>query len=521
MVNEQFPWSTHQAAFSSALTAHELGFGGICVRPLFFSKLLYGDRVSGRTYAGASCPMVSVAREASTLSLATRHAGFSRRGVDPVGETPNVPDTPLGSRRLVVSPPAPANRRHPWYSHPNSRKSQESPRSQPTPRSRERGRLLSPSPPRQRGSASSTQTQPESTSIPTCIWSASPADRDANPVRQFGANTADLQEIAAWLKKCRVKTIALESTGVYWIPLFKLLESEGFEVYLVEPGQLSRCGARPKTDVLDAQWIQRLHSYGLLRASFRPPDFVLALRAYWRQRQMQVRYAAGHVQHMQKALEQMNVKLPEVVSDITGLTGMSIIEAILEGERDPIELAKLRDGRCHHSEDEIALALEGTWRPEHLFELRQAYELHRFHQQRITECDQQVRAELEKFENRAGEKTRTVNPRKREHKKNDVRFDAKGPLFQALGVDLTLIEGIDVGTALVILAEIGVDVSRFPTEKHFASWLRLCPPQNQSNKTKKRRGRRKGTSRVTIALRLAARSVGKTMDLVQSEVTQG
>jgi transposase len=338
-----------------------------------------------------------------------------------------------------------------------------------------------------------------------------PVDRDVNPVRQFGANTADLHEIVAWLKKCRVKTVAMESTGVYWIPLFELLESEGFEVYLVEPGQLSRCGARPKTDVLDAQWIQRLHSYGLLRASFRPPDFVLALRAYWRQRQMLLRYAAGHVQHMQKALEQMNVKLPEVVSDITGLTGMSIIEAILRGERDPVKLAKLRDGRCHHSEDEIALALQGTWRPEHLFELRQAYELHRFHQQQIAECDQQVQAELAKFANRAGEKTRIADPSKNRRRKNHVQFDAKGPLFQALGVDLTLIEGIDVGTALVILAEIGVDVSRFPTEKHFASWLRLCPPQDESNKTKRRRGRRKGASRVTIALRLAARSVGKTM----------
>jgi transposase len=338
-----------------------------------------------------------------------------------------------------------------------------------------------------------------------------PADRDANPVRQFGANTADLDEIAAWLKKCRVKTIALESTGVYWIPLFELLESEGFEVKLIEPGQLSRCGARPKTDVLDAQWIQRLHSYGLLRASFRPPDSVLALRAYWRQRQMQVRYAASHVQHMQKALEQMNVKLAEVVSDITGLTGMSIIDAILEGERDPIKLAKLRDERCHHSEDQIALALHGTWRPEHLFELRQAHELYRFHHRQMTECDQQVQAELAKFANKAGEKTRTVKPRKCGRKSNDVRFEATGPLFQALGVDLTLIEGIDVATALVILAEIGVDVSRFPTEKHFAGWLRLCPPQNESNKTNRRRGHRKGTNRVTIALRLAARSVGKTM----------
>ena len=229
-----------------------------------------------------------------------------------------------------------------------------------------------------------------------------PADRDANPVRQFGANTADLQEIVTWLKKCRIKTVALESTGVYWIPLFELLESEGFEVNLVEPGQLSRCGARPKTDVLNAQWIQRLHSYGLLRASFRPPDSVLALRAYWRQRQMQVRYAAYHVQHMQKAMEQMNVKLPEVVSDITGLTGMLIIGAILEGERDPIKLAQLRHERCQHSEEQIALALEGTWRPEHLFELRQAYELYQFHHRQITECDQQVEAELANFPNRAG-----------------------------------------------------------------------------------------------------------------------
>lgn len=338
-----------------------------------------------------------------------------------------------------------------------------------------------------------------------------PADRDPNPVRQFGANTVDLQEIVAWLKKCGVKTIALESTGIYWIPLFELLESEGFEVSLVEPGQLSRCGARPKTDVLDAQWIQRLHSYGLLRASFRPPDSVLALRAYWRQRQMLVRCAAGHVQHMQKAMEQMNVKLTEVVADIAGLTGMSIIEAILEGERDPIKLAKLRDVRCHHSEDEIALALEGTWRPEHLFELRQAYDLYRFYHRQITECDQQVQAELAKLPNRAGEKTRTQKPRKHGRKTNAVRFDAKGPLFQALGVDLTMIEGIDVATALVILAEIGVDVSRFPTEKHFASWLRLCPPQNQSNKTNKRRGHRKGASRVTIALRMAARTVGRTV----------
>jgi transposase len=337
-----------------------------------------------------------------------------------------------------------------------------------------------------------------------------PADRDPDPVRQFGANTADLAEIVAWLKKCCVRTVALESTGVYWIPLFELLESEGFDVNLAEPGQLSRSGARPKTDVLDAQWIQRLHSYGLLRGSFRPPDSVLALRAYSRQRQMQVRYAASHVQHMQKALEQMNVKLTEVVTDITGLTGLSIIGAILDGQRDPVKLAKLRDRRCHQTEDEIALALEGNWRPEHLFELRQAHDLYHFHHRQISECDQQIQAELAKFASRAQGKTRAARSRRRGRKSNDMRFDAGNPLFEALGVDLTKIEGIEVGTALIILAEIGVDVSRFPTEKHFASWLRLSPPQHQSNKTNRRRRHGTGTNRVTIALRLAARSVGRT-----------
>ena len=278
-----------------------------------------------------------------------------------------------------------------------------------------------------------------------------PADRDANPVRQFGANTADLQEIVAWLK-----TVPRENGrfGIHRRLLDSSVRAPRIGGLRGQPGGTRATVAlrrTPKTDVLDAQWIQRLHSYGLLRASFRPPDSVLALRAYWRQRQMQVRYAASHVQHMQKALEQMNVKLTEVVSDITGLTGMSIIDAILDGQRDPIKLAKLRDERCHHSEDQIALALQGTWRPEHLFELRQAHDLYQFHHRQITECDQQVQAELAKFPNRAGEKTQTDKPRKRGRKSNDVRFEATGPLFQALGVDLTLIEGIDVGTALVIL----------------------------------------------------------------------
>ena len=329
-------------------------------------------------------------------------------------------------------------------------------------------------------------------------------------VRRFGANSCDLAAIADWLAECAVTTVAMESTGVYWIPLFELLESRGFEVYLVEPGQLSRCGARPKTDVLDVQWIQRLHTYGLLRPSFRPPDSIMALRGYHRQRQMQIRYAASHVQHMQKALEQMNVKLTEVLADITGLTGRRIIGAILEGERDPRRLAALRNVQCHNDEEAIAKALEGTWRPEHLFALRQAYELYQFHHQQIAECDQMLAAELAKLPNRAGEKPFARKPRNGGRKQNTLTFEACGPLFKALGVDLTEIEGIDVATALVILAELGVDVSRFPTEKHFASWLGLCPRQYESNKSKKKRGPRKGKNRIAIALRMAAQGLGKT-----------
>src|SRR4051794_16687319 len=293
-----------------------------------------------------------------------------------------------------------------------------------------------------------------------CVPAASvpPATGDGGlpaHVRRFGANSCDLYAIADWLKQCGVTTVALESTGVYWVPLFELLEARGFEVWLVEPGQLSRCGARPKTDALDAQWIQRPHSYGLLQPSFRPADSVLALRGYHRQRQMLIRYAAGHTLHMQKALEQMNVKLAEVVSDITGLTGQRIIAAILAGERNPRALAALRDPKCKNDATKIAKALEGTWRPEHLFALKQAHELYQFLHQQIAACDAAIRAELDKLPDRAGGKTVATKPRRGGRKPNDLSFDACGPLFRAVGVDLTEVEGIDVGTALVILAEIG------------------------------------------------------------------
>ena len=204
-------------------------------------------------------------------------------------------------------------------------------------------------------------------------WVCVPEDRAAEQVQRFGTCTADLEAIADWLQACAVTTVAMESTGVYWVPLYELLEGRGFHVLLVDARQVARAPGRPKTDVKDCQWIQRLHSYGLLSAAFRPQDQVVVLRAYLRQRDMLVTYAGQHIQHMQKALEQMNVKLTEVVSDITGVTGMSIIKAILRGRRDPQQLAKLRDPRCKESEATIARALLGNWRPEHLFALQQGW----------------------------------------------------------------------------------------------------------------------------------------------------
>jgi transposase len=337
-----------------------------------------------------------------------------------------------------------------------------------------------------------------------------PADRDPQDVRTFGANSCDLLRIAAWLKECGITTVAIESTGIYWVPLFELLEARGLEVCLIEPGQASRCGARPKTDVLDAQWLQRLHSHGLLRGSFRPPDLVIALRAYLRQRQMLISYASTHIQHMQKALEQMNLKLTEVVSEITGLTGMLIIRAILDGQRDPATLAAFRQAGCKNDEATIARALEGTWRDEHLFELAQAYELYQTYQMKVTQCDERIEEAVGKLPDRSAGAKLERKPPTGGRKPNNLRFDGTKPLFRAFGVDLTAIEGIEAPTALVILGEIGVDVSKFPTEKHFTSWLGLCPNHQRSNQKLKSRRVRKGKNRAAIALRLAARSLRRS-----------
>lgn len=330
--------------------------------------------------------------------------------------------------------------------------------------------------------------------------------QDAVEVRSFGACTADLEALADWLKLHRVTMVALESTGVYWIPLYDLLQSRGFSVLLVDPRQIQRAPGRPKTDVADAQWIRRLHSLGLLRGAFRPDEDFRVLRCYLRQRATLVRYAARHIQHMQKALEQMNIKLTEVVSDITGKTGMGILKAILAGERDPARLARLRDPRCKQNAEQIGRALQGTWRPEHLFELKQAVELYEGYQRQISACDEQIDQHLQSLE---VPQAADPPPRQRRLKKhaNGLRFDGRRRLYRATGVDLTAIEGIEEGTALVLLGEIGTDMTRWPSSKQFCSWLGLCPQVKLSGGKVLGSKVRAGPNRAAQALRLAANSL--------------
>jgi transposase len=323
-------------------------------------------------------------------------------------------------------------------------------------------------------------------------------------VRKVGTTTGELEALAAWLKDCHVKTVAMESTGVYWIPLYDLLASQGFEVFLVDPRQTKQAPGRPKSDVLDCQWIRRLHSYGLLTASFRPSDEVVKWRGFQRQREMLIRYAAQHVQHMQKTLEEMNVKLTEVVSDIVGQTGMKIIQDIVRGVRDPLKLAKNRHSACKASEAEIASALCGTWREEHLFVLKQDVQLYEFYQKKLRECENEIETCLRQMQDKSQGALLPPNPRKRKPEKNEVRFGARELLFKMAGVDLTQIEGISETTALVILSEIGTDLSAFAHEKNFVSWLGLCPQHRGSaGKIFKRRTRR-GANRVARALRMGA-----------------
>lgn len=341
------------------------------------------------------------------------------------------------------------------------------------------------------------------------LYVAVPKGRDTESVRVFGTFTADLERLADWLQQCRVTTVAMESTGVYWIPLFEILDGRGLDVYLVNARHLKNVTGR-KTDVLDCQWLQRLHTCGLLQASFRPPDEICALRALVRQRGMLVQYRAAHIQHMQKALQQMNVQLTRVLSDITGVTGRKIIRAIVAGERDGQVLASYRDAKCKHSAADIVAALQGNYRREHLFALQQALSLYDIYDSKIRECDVELEAmyqDLEAPETPDDPPTQPPAPRTGKPRKNQAHFDLATSLYAMAGVDLTRSDGIDALTAQVVLSEIGTDVSRWPTVKHFDSWLCLCSQNKITGGKVKRRGTAPTSNRVSTALRIAAQSL--------------
>ena len=338
---------------------------------------------------------------------------------------------------------------------------------------------------------------------------AVPPDRDTEPVRSFGTFTGDLQRLADWFERCGVRTIAMESTGVYWIPVYEILEQRGFEVMLVNARDAKHVPGR-KTDVSDAQWLRRLHEYGLLRPSFRPKGELAALRAYLRQRERLLDYAASHIQHMQKSLMQMNVQLHHVVTDITGATGMRIIRAIIAGERDPATLAVHRDRRCHATVEVISAALTGNWRDEHVFALGQALELYDAYQAKLTDCDVQIEAVLRRLRNAANPAGPLPAPRHRDNTANAPTFDARAALHAVLGVDLTQIHGLGASLALKLIGECGTDLTAWPDAKHFTSWLCLAPANKISGgKILSTRTRRSG-SRAAALLRLAAVTVGRT-----------
>ncbi|KQV96721.1 IS110 family transposase [Pelomonas sp. Root1237] len=329
---------------------------------------------------------------------------------------------------------------------------------------------------------------------------AVPPDRDDQPVREFKSFTAELARLADWLDACGVDTVAMESTGVYWIPLFELLERRGFTVLLVNARHVKNVSGR-KSDVLDCQWLQQLMSFGLLRGAFRPADAVCVLRALTRQRATTLRTQARCVQHMQKALVQMNIQLANVIADVVGETGQKILRAIVAGERDGQRLAALKNTRIHASADEIAASLLGNWRAEHLFALKQALAAFDFCGTQLAECDAEIQAQLQALQRCEGE---PAKGKKRGRARNAPRFDLRGQLFRMCGVDLTRIDGVDVTTALVVVSEVGTDMSRFASDKHFASWLGLCPGTKITGGKVVSGKTQRVANRAAQALRLAA-----------------
>lgn len=332
---------------------------------------------------------------------------------------------------------------------------------------------------------------------------AVPEELNEEPVRSFGCFTPDLEAMGDWLVKTGITTVVMESTGVYWIPAFEILESRGLDVKLVNARHVKNVSGR-KSDVMDCQWLLQLHTYGLLAGAFRPDEQVCSLRSYRRQRDTLVGYRASHIQHMQKALRQMNLLLDNVVTDITGKTGMTIIRAILDGQRDPVKLAEYRDQHCKKSEAEIAKSLKGHYRDEHVFALRQAVELYDTYDEKIKACDKALEQKLATFESKATTNGHTGKAPGKRKSRSAPNFDVRSELIRMAGVDLTDIDGIDETHALKILSEIGLDMKPWPSGKHFASWLGLCPGTKISGGKVLNRKSRRIPSAAASAFRMAA-----------------
>lgn len=346
------------------------------------------------------------------------------------------------------------------------------------------------------------------------IWACVPCDRTEESIRCFGTCTPDLRALADWLKAYGIKTVAMESTGVYWIPIYEILEEAGFEVHVVNARHAKNVAGR-KDDVCDAQWIQTLHSYGLLGSSFIPDATWRPLRVYWRHRMGLVQHRAPHIQHMQKALQQMNVQLTQVLSDITGATGMQIIRAIVAGERNPVALAQFRDRRCAHSTDNIAKALTGNYRDEHVFALKQALALYDFYTAQIAECDAEMEGQYDKMQDLPGPDGGPLPPlgprsNKNSHCKNAPAFDVRTHLYRLTGVDLVAITGLEENTVQTIITETGTDMSRWRTCKHFGSWLGLAPRNDISAGKVLRSKTLTQHNRASQAFRMAAQSVTRS-----------
>ncbi len=337
------------------------------------------------------------------------------------------------------------------------------------------------------------------------IWAAVPEGRDERPVRVFRTFTTDLNDLADWLTTCNIDTVAMESTGIYWMPIYEILEKRGFDLCLVNARHLKNVPGR-KTDAQDCQWLQTLHTYGLLRGSFRPNEHIATWRAYVRQRDALIKARSVHIQHMQKALEMMNLKLMSVISDITGVTGLKIIRAILAGERDPLTLATLRNNHCRTSETQIAKALHGHYRDEHLFLLQQALQSFDHFNVQIQALDQRIELCFSQFVPPPPDDP-TDDPLPLHHSKNQPDYPLQPYLHRLAGVDLTRVDGLNVLSVQTILSEIGTDMAPWKTVKHFTSWLGLCPYNDKTGGKIIKRGSKKTKNRANTAFRMAALSL--------------